>query len=69
VTDPLLVQPTLLQAAAHGPRAFGELVEEAAVPPIARAHLLHLLWHRRLSIDLAEPLSDRTLVWPARGTA
>jgi len=69
MADPLLVQPTLLQVAADGPRAFGELVEETAMPPIARAHLLHLLWHRRLSIDLAEPLSDRTLVWPVRGTA
>jgi hypothetical protein len=24
--------------------------------------LLHLLWHRRVSIDLARPLADATLV-------
>jgi hypothetical protein len=31
---------------------------------VARAHLVHLIWHRRLSIDLSQPLGDRTLVWP-----
>jgi hypothetical protein len=29
---------------------------------VARAHVLHLLWHRRLGIDLACPLTDATLV-------
>lgn len=66
LNDPLLLQPSLLRAAALRPRPFGELVEEAAVPPVARAHLLHLLWHRRLSIDLGAPLNDATLVQSVR---
>jgi hypothetical protein len=69
LSDPLLLQPSLLRAAAPGPRPFGELAEETAVPPVARAHLLHLLWHRRLSIDLGAPLNDATLVQPVRASS
>ncbi len=67
LSDPLLLHPSLLRAAAPGPRPFGELVQETAVPPVARAHLLHLLWHRRLGIDLDAPLNDAALVLPVRG--
>lgn len=69
LSDPLQLQPSLLRAAAQGPRPFGELVEETAVPPVARAHLLHLLWHRRLGIDLGVALADATLVQPIRGSS
>jgi hypothetical protein len=69
LSDPLLVQTSLLRAAALGPRPFGELVEATAVPPVARAHLLHLLWQRRLGIDLGAPLNDATLVQHVRGSS
>jgi hypothetical protein len=32
---------------------------------VARAHALHLIWHRRLGIDLAGPLTGQTMVWLA----
>jgi hypothetical protein len=34
------------------------------LPAEARAHALHLMWHRRLSLDLAQPLTDATIVQP-----
>ena len=58
----------LLRAAAEGPAAFGDLVAATPLPAVARAHALHLLWRRRLGIDLARPLGDRSLVWLAGGT-
>jgi hypothetical protein len=63
LADPLGLQPHLLRLAAHGPVTFGDLVAGTSVPVVARAHLLHLLWHRRLGIDLARPFTDRALVW------
>jgi hypothetical protein len=64
LADPLGTQPELLEAAAHGPVSFARLVAATSYPAVARAHALHLIWHRRLSIDLARPLGDRTPVWP-----
>jgi hypothetical protein len=61
LTDRLGLQVALLAAAAAGPQRFGEVAAATVAPPVARAHLLHLLWHRRLGIDLAEPLTDATL--------
>jgi hypothetical protein len=61
--DPLGIQKELLDAAARGPQTYGELVAATSYPAIGRAHALHLLWHRRLGIDLSAPLNDRTLVW------
>ena len=29
-----------------------------SLPAVARAYALHLLWHRRLGVDLAQPLTD-----------
>jgi hypothetical protein len=63
--DQLGLQALLLKAAAAGPVPFGELVAVTPLPAVARAHALHLLWHRRLGIDLASPLGDASLVWPA----
>jgi hypothetical protein len=60
--DPLGVQTELLALAGTGPAPFGALTAATSVPALARAHALHLLWHRRLSIDLTAPLSDRTAV-------
>ncbi|MEV7930465.1 TnsA-like heteromeric transposase endonuclease subunit [Kitasatospora sp. NPDC088779] len=64
-TDPLGLQGQLLAAVADGPLRFGELVEATQWPELARTEAIHLLWHRRLSIDLSEPLGDRSPVWPA----
>jgi hypothetical protein len=61
--DPLGIQDDLLRQAAHGPRTFRDLVAATSYPAIGRAHALHLLWHRRLGIDLSLPLGDQTLVW------
>ncbi|MFF1301926.1 TnsA-like heteromeric transposase endonuclease subunit [Streptomyces sp. NPDC058307] len=49
-------------AAAHGSLLFGELVERCRVPAIARAHAIHLLWHRHLGVDLSGPFGDGSLV-------
>ena len=61
-TDPLKVEPGLLAQAAAGVRTFGELAASSAFEPVARAQLLHLLWHRRLGLNLHEPLGDGSLV-------
>jgi hypothetical protein len=64
LADRLGLQAELVAAAAAGPCAFGALVAATSLPVVARAHALHLLWHRRLGIDLAAPLNDTSLVWP-----
>jgi hypothetical protein len=64
LADPLEAQPELVEAAAHGPLPFAELIAATSYPAVARAHALHLIWHRQLDIDLAQPLGDRTPVWP-----
>ncbi|MFI8256061.1 TnsA-like heteromeric transposase endonuclease subunit [Streptomyces filamentosus] len=61
LTDPLGVRPGLL-AGAGAAMTFGEIAAGSAVEPVARAHLLHLLWHRRVGIDLGRPLGDRSTV-------
>lgn len=63
LADPLGVRPQLLQIAAAGPVGFAALAEATSRPVVARAHALHLIWHRRLAIDLAAPLGEHTLVW------
>jgi hypothetical protein len=63
LTDPLGIQDELRDAAARGPQPFGELVAATSYPAIGRAHALHLLWRRRLGIDLGRPLNDKALVW------
>jgi hypothetical protein len=32
------------------------------MPVVARAWALHLLWHRRIGVDLSSPLLDRSFV-------
>jgi hypothetical protein len=60
--DHLGVGEAVLAGVAAGPRPVRELVEATVAPAVARAFLLHLVWHRRLGIDLSGPLGDRTLV-------
>lgn len=67
LTDPLGLQRVLLAAAGDGPVRFGELVEHGGVLAAARAQALHLIWDRRLGVDLAVPLGDRSLVHAGRG--
>ena len=61
LSDPLGLRPALLEAAAGG-RAFGELAAASRCPPVARAQLLHLLWHRKLGIDMSRPLAGSSPV-------
>jgi hypothetical protein len=63
--DPLGIQGALMAAAARRPLTFGALTEAAPYPPVARANALHLIWHRRLGIDLGRPLDNRTVIWIA----
>lgn len=62
LADGLGLRPRLQAAAAAGAVPFGELVEAGGVAAVGRAQALHLLWHRRLSIDLSSPLTDSSLV-------
>ncbi|MEV6080705.1 TnsA-like heteromeric transposase endonuclease subunit [Streptomyces sp. NPDC052069] len=66
LSDPLGLRPALLGAVRPGV-TFGELAAAAAYEPLARAQLLHLLWHRKLGVDLAQPLADRSPVVAAPG--
>ncbi|MFI1700893.1 TnsA-like heteromeric transposase endonuclease subunit [Streptomyces bobili] len=60
--DVLATQGQLREAAAQGPLPFGELAEHCRIPAIARAHAIHLLWHRHLGVDLSGPFGDASLV-------
>jgi hypothetical protein len=64
--DPLGLQRGLLVAASGG-MTFGELAVSSPYEPMARAQLLHLLWHRRLGVDLSRPLGDGSVVRVAAG--
>lgn len=68
LADPLGLRDVVLARAASGQLRFSDLVSGTIAPPVARAQLLHLLWHRRLSIDLAMPLTDATMVRPGSRT-
>ncbi|RLV68344.1 Tn7 Tnp TnsA N domain containing protein [Streptomyces sp. CBMAI 2042] len=68
LSDPLELQPVLMAAAREG-GTFGELVDATPFPPLARAQLLHLLWHRRLGTDLSQPFGDRSVVVSPTGEA
>jgi len=67
--DPLGLRELLLGRAARGGMSFGEIAAGTLADPVARAQALHLLWSRRLSVDLTQPLTDATVVslaWAAR---
>ncbi|MFH9349706.1 TnsA-like heteromeric transposase endonuclease subunit [Kitasatospora sp. NPDC017646] len=63
--DPLGLQRALLDVAAEGPLPFADLVESTPWPALARTEAIHLLWHRRLGLNLGEPLRDRSVIWLA----
>lgn len=67
MADRLGLQRELLELAGERPRRFGELAEATSLPAVARAHALHLLWHRRLAVDLARPLGDGAWIYLAGG--
>jgi hypothetical protein len=64
LADPLGLQGELLAAATAQPQQFGELVDATSLPAVARAHALHLLWRRQLSVDLSQPLTSQSEVLP-----
>lgn len=63
LNDPLEIGAQLMGVLAEGPLPFGQAAAATSCPPIGRALLLHLLWHRRIGMALSEPLADRTLLW------
>lgn len=63
LTDPLGLQDVLLDSVRARPMPFGALVAGTRVPAVARAQALHLLWQRRLSVNLAAPLADRSPIY------
>ena len=67
LSDPLGLRPGLLASARRGPVPFGELAAASGCEPVARAQLLHLLWHRRIGVDLTQPLTGGSLVACAEG--
>jgi hypothetical protein len=65
LTDRLGLHAQLLGLVGERPHEFGDLVEATSIPAVARVHAIHLLWHRRLAVDLAQPLGDGAWVYPA----
>ncbi|MFD6888808.1 TnsA-like heteromeric transposase endonuclease subunit [Streptomyces sp. NPDC059957] len=65
--DHLGLQPELLEAAASGHVTFGEMAARTRLPVVARAHAVHLLWHRRLAVDLGRPLGDSSVIGQGLG--
>ncbi|MEE1843729.1 MULTISPECIES: TnsA-like heteromeric transposase endonuclease subunit [unclassified Streptomyces] len=65
MSDRLGLEGELLELVAERPRRFVELVEGTSLPAVARAHAVHLLWHRRLAVDLSQPLCDAAWIYPA----
>ncbi|MGW1711024.1 hypothetical protein ACWCP8_37595 [Streptomyces sp. NPDC002206] len=71
--DPLGLKPILLQAARAAdavsePVTFRELADVCEFPTLARPVILHLLWHRRMGVDLTAPFGDSSVLRIARGT-
>ncbi|MCD7444669.1 hypothetical protein K4B79_41500 [Streptomyces lincolnensis] len=62
LTDPLRLQEQLLLAAEDGPQPFGTLVRRCSLEAVARAHAIHLLWHRQLGLQISGPLTDASTI-------
>lgn len=62
LTDPLQLQEQLLRAAEDGPQPFGTMVARCSLEAVARAHAMHLLWHRRLGLQITGPLTDASTI-------
>jgi hypothetical protein len=57
LTDRLAMAGQVEALLADGPRPFAAVADATTMPSVARAFLLHMLWHRRLGVDLSVPLS------------
>ncbi|WP_420313500.1 TnsA-like heteromeric transposase endonuclease subunit [Streptomyces sp. YS-B37] len=64
--DRLALQSELLDLVRERPRLFRDLVDATTVPAVTRVHAIHLLWHRRLAMDLAQPLGDGSWIYGVR---
>ena len=64
LADPLGLRPGLLAAVRKPGARFGEVAAASGCEPVARAQLLHLIWHRQVGVNLAEPPADRSLLVP-----
>ncbi|MFG2525748.1 TnsA-like heteromeric transposase endonuclease subunit [Streptomyces sp. NPDC048527] len=64
MVDQLGLERQLLAAVRRQPWQFGELVEQTRLPAVARTHAVHLLWRRRMAIDLTQPFGDGIWVYP-----
>ena len=62
LSDLMGLRPGLLAAAGRPGARFGEVAAASGCEPVARAQLLHLIWHRKIGIDLSGPLADRSLL-------
>jgi hypothetical protein len=62
LSDPLGLRPGLLASAGQPDATFGQVAAASRCEPVARAQLLHLLWHRRMGVSLVEPLADRSVL-------
>jgi hypothetical protein len=62
LTDRLSMAGQVEAVLAAGPSSFAAVADATTVPPIARAFLLHMLWHRRLGVDLSVPLGDASVI-------
>lgn len=59
LSDPLGLEPGLFASISAG-AGFGQAVAESRCEPVARALLLHLVWARRVGVDLSRPLDNRS---------
>ncbi|MGW2939026.1 TnsA-like heteromeric transposase endonuclease subunit [Streptomyces sp. NPDC001156] len=64
MADRLGLHGELLELVQERPRRFGELVDATSLPAVARAHAVHLLCHRQMAVDLAQPLGDAAWIYP-----
>ncbi|MEU7577674.1 TnsA-like heteromeric transposase endonuclease subunit [Streptomyces sp. NPDC041068] len=67
MTDRLGLQRQLLDGVRGQPQRFGDLVTGTDLPQVARTHAIHLLWHGRLAMDLAQPFKDATWIYRVGG--
>lgn len=64
MVDQLGPERQLVAAVRRQPWQFGQLVDQTRLPAVARTHTVHLHWHRRMAVDLAQPFGDGTWAYP-----
>lgn len=67
LVDRLGLEPLLMDSVRDRPLRLADLAERTPLPAVARAHAIHLLWHRRLTMDLRQPVGDGTWIYPTGG--